>query len=368
MRRMTSPADPNFIFNSDLLQDDRNREAARHRFPDIFFALDNPELRALFRPIDGEANTAKRRGRRWGVAAVALVTGALLVATVSSQHREESAFDIAVAAIAAAAGLIGVGIGAFGILFGDSKQHWLERRYQSERLRQFHFQYLHAHAADIVKAAQSKDHTDYVNARKHAVEAFALEHIQGVKGKLSALLTSRDDDATWMAVDGAKPKKSKALDQLADALTLLRLNHQIAFTEEKLREDHQFFSSSPLKQVAVFSTAALVCVVGVVVLHFLVLYSVIGNIGALMQPGIHTLAIWFAILALAARTLEEGFQSQREVERYREYNAALRRVRRNLGAAADAAGKLAAMRELEEITYAEMVSFLKSNHEARFVM
>lgn len=73
-------------------------------------------------------------------------------------------------------------------------------------------------------------------------------------------------------------------------------------------------------------------------------------------------------MALALRTLEEGLQPHREVERYRQYGSALRIIRDRFKRADNAKEKMQALKELEGLSYWEMVSFLKSGEEAKFVM
>jgi len=79
-------------------------------------------------------------------------------------------------------------------------------------------------------------------------------------------------------------------------------------------------------------------------------------------------AVAFAVIALAARTLEEGLQAHRDVGRYRTYDAALRRLGDRYRQAVDNAERRAVFVELEELCFDEMVGFLKSHHEARFLM
>ena len=46
-------------FNTDLLLDDADRNAAKREYPDVFFALDNPVLAGKFIPFDRRANLSK---------------------------------------------------------------------------------------------------------------------------------------------------------------------------------------------------------------------------------------------------------------------------------------------------------------------
>ncbi len=83
---------------------------------------------------------------------------------------------------------------------------------------------------------------------------------------------------------------------------------------------------------------------------------------------IHVLTAWAALLSLFARTYQEGFQPQRELERMRQYRLALRRIYARFRNAGSVEAKIDAMREMEKMSYEEMLLFLKSNYEAEFIM
>ena len=78
--------------------------------------------------------------------------------------------------------------------------------------------------------------------------------------------------------------------------------------------------------------------------------------------------IWSAIIALAARTIEEGFQPETEVERLRQYRLSLRRIYERFSGADDPEEKLEAMTDLEKLAFEEMILFLRGNYEAQYVM
>jgi hypothetical protein len=126
-------------------------------------------------------------------------------------------------------------------------------------------------------------------------------------------------------------------------------------------------------QESVLSQAAFVCVLGLFGLHLLIaLVLSFPSFGAFaaffQQPGVHVLAIWCAIFALAIRAVEEGLGVREETERYRDYRSAVEAISKRFDEANTAVEKLRIMEEMERLSYEEMRSFLRHAHAARFVM
>ena len=360
-----------FRFNNDLLRGEQDRKIARDAYGDIFFALDNPELRALFEPRDDAANTAKKRSRARGAQAVVVVTLALLITasmplfeTASVQAREMLAL------IGAGFGVVGGYLGLSGVLFGETKRAWLRNRFTTERLRQLHFQTLLALAPLVLKAAETGDTAPFLKARATMLARFEGEQIAHLDAKLASVLHRDVGEEPWLpdvAFD-ASAAVGRHADLFLEALAHLRINHQIDFAEYKLSSDEKLFSTLPFRQIRIIDGAALGCVLLLLGLDLLVLVGVAAGVASFFLTLAHVGAISFALIALALRTLEEGLQPHREVERYRQYGSALRLIRDRFQGAATVLEKMRALKELEDLSYWEMVSFLKSNEEARFVM
>jgi len=83
---------------------------------------------------------------------------------------------------------------------------------------------------------------------------------------------------------------------------------------------------------------------------------------------LHLAALCLAIAVLALRALEEGLKPDREVERYIKYKSAVQRVRDRFASAKTLWGKLDAMKDMERLAYDELCDFLRTHHEARFLM
>ena len=63
-----------FRFNDELLLTESDRVLAEKSYPNIFFALDHPELRDEFTRVDSESVRAKSRSRRIGFAALVFIS------------------------------------------------------------------------------------------------------------------------------------------------------------------------------------------------------------------------------------------------------------------------------------------------------
>jgi hypothetical protein len=75
-----------------------------------------------------------------------------------------------------------------------------------------------------------------------------------------------------------------------------------------------------------------------------------------------------ALIALGARTLEEGLGLSREIERYEDYRASIFDTRERFDRAGNTDEKLRAMIDMERISFDEMRSFLRTARNASFVL
>src|SRR5262245_56694632 len=189
-------------YNDDLLIDEGARKRAKSDFPDVFFVLDNPELRAAFETVDKEANTAKRRSQQIGIWAV--VIGVLsLMGAASEPLWHGSAWAVAVAVAAASLGIVAVLLGTFGVLHGKHKDRWIELRLCTERLRQFHFQTFIRMLPEIARA-QSEGQTGidrFEKARREIFASFKDELFRRADSKLEGVLVPGGGARLW-ADDG----------------------------------------------------------------------------------------------------------------------------------------------------------------------
>jgi hypothetical protein len=354
-----------FKHNTDLLLDAAEREAFGARFPQFMFAFDDAGLRALFEPADAKAAKAKRRSRRAGVIAVTLVTFSLMIGALSTIFLGEPWFRVLIG-IAAAGAVIGVLIGWAGVLSAGARDEWLRQRYLCERIRQLHFQTLARWAPTIIDAARRNDPKEFYAARLARTEKFRSRIVNPSAVKLTHLLSEREDDV-WLVEGDETPLADDDLSsRYFEALEELRLVHQANFTSLQLLAFWSFPPKSALQTANALTaiggfSALLMLTLGVV---GLVIDAATGRLADLT----HAVMVCLAVLLLAVRALEEGFQVHSDVARYRLYDASLRRLGDRFGRARDVAGKQLVLIELEETCFDEMVGFLRSHHEARILM
>lgn len=361
-----------YVFNTDLLLSDADQEKAKRAFPEVYFALDNQELRKTFKPFDQRANQAKTRSRRWGMFAVWLATGALLLAGGEMLYHDLPKTTVRlIAGIGGVAGIISVLIGVFGIMFRKRKMRWLADRLATERLRQFHFQSYVACAEQILDGAKKTEAKDaFLKARNNKLNAFQNDFLKRIDETLHELVHKEDvgHGLIWGDDTPDVNPNDPHLQEYLDAYVAFRFKRQIDYCNLILSERKKLWKHSPIMQAKVLGGVALICVFGILALHGLVFFGAVANIAWMKGPLIHVFAIWAAIIALTARTLEEGFQPEREIERMRQYRLSLKRIYERFEKSPTSKGKLAAMVDLEKLSYEEMGLFLKSNYEAEFVM
>lgn len=361
-----------YVFNTDLLLGEEDQSHAKNAFPDAYFALNNPQLREVFRPYDHRANVAKTRSRRWGVFAVWLATAALLLAGGEMLYHDLPKSTVRIiAAIGGIAGIVSVVIGVFGVMFRKRKMRWLADRLATERMRQFHFQTYVSGAAEVLKGMKDPAAKEsFIADREQKFAAFKENFLSRVDEELNEMVHAEDvgEGMLWDEAPAEIDPNDPHLEQYLNAYVTFRFQRQIDYCNLILRERKAFWKRAPVIQAKVLGAVALACVFGILVLHGLVFFGAVANIAWMKGPLVHVFAIWAAIIALSARTLEEGFQPEREIERMRQYRLSLKRIYGRFQKSPTPKGKLAAMIDLEKLTYEEMGLFLKGNYEAEFVM
>lgn len=361
-----------FAFNNDIFLGEEDRETATRAFPNIAFALDNPSLRSAFEIHDDRANASKSRSRRLGVTAVLLATAALLIAASWSLYADLS--HEATRAISIAGGACGISsvvIGYFGVMFRGKKLRWLTDRLATERMRQFHFQHFAAHGGMILKAARDEAAKKaYLDRRDRDFERFRVDFLLRLEDEFHAIVEA-EESGEGLLFDFKKdipPEDDPNLEEYYRAYELLRFQRQIDYCNLLLSEQRSVWKHSPARQARFFSAVALSCLAIILGLDSLVFVGSIFDVGALGSPIISVAGIWMAFLALSARTIEEGLQPSTEVERMRQYRLALNRSHVRFRAAIIPDEKIEPIMDLENASFEEMIPFLKTNFEARFVM
>ena len=363
-----------FRFNHDLLLSDADRAAAQQAFPDIFPALDHKELRDRFVAVDDVANRMKATSRRLGAASILLVAFALVSA--STAHLTEHWHGARIlAGLSTFAGLTGALIGGFGVMHSSRKKRWLLHRYASERLRQFFFQTHVVYGWEIVEAAATGDWSRFLALRSTSFGRFTQILDTELEARFDLALKGDGTVSSdrWIVRETGEQKSavmppSAGTGQLNEAYRELRLNGQRAFAQHKLTETGAWISKRPADQLRASAAVAGGAIFLAVLLHLILAAAIFGAWEGAPVGWLHIAGIWLAILALAVRTLDEGLRPGAEVERYRAYRDSARNILERFDRAPSLAEALEPMREMEELSYDEMIAFLRSNKKASFAM
>ncbi len=364
---------PQQKFNSDLLLSDLDRERARVSFPDVYPMLDFPELQKLFLHYDALANRAKKWLRATGLLSVCLGVIALLGISGEPVYQKYIAAEIPtdrIGAFFAVAGVLSITFGAFGVFNTGFKRRWLQCRLMTERIRQFHFQTL---VKRIPAKLDERTREEFIALRDKWLARFLLDYEAQLPGRLQDVLADEEEEDIWAlgeVVHEHNVVGSKMLDEYFSAYRVLRINHQIGYASYKLRLDRLSF---PIPQYKLLKEISLICILIVFAIHLAISISLSGAVPSgwlhiMNGEEVHVAIIWTAIIALTARTLEEGLQPTREAERYTHYKAGLGRLLYHFDHAPDPSTKLRIMMEVEHMVYAEMRGFLKTNDESKFVL
>jgi hypothetical protein len=235
-------------------------------------------------------------------------------------------------------------------------------------MRQFHFQMIITSVPEIVRAAETGEWSHYFEYRSAELEKLKRDIFSRANSIFQDVITAAEPKPWLFPNEIREVPDTAATRELFEAYDRLRVAGQIRFCGYKLSLDSRFLSSLPVMQANRLTAGAFFCVAGILGLHVAIGMNLITNLDEAWLPPLHLGAICLAIVALALRTLEEGLQPHREVERYRAYRFGLENIERRIGKASDGRDRLVAMVELEELSFGEMVTFLKSNFEARYVM
>lgn len=383
-----------FRFNDELLLSDEDRALAERSFPNVFFALDHPELREEFQRVDKLAVEAKRRSRWIGCAALIFATLSLLafpfdviVKGIWIQEEQQEPILRYLAIAGACFGILALIFGNLGLGFGKVKRDWLMKRLITERLRQWHAQHIAAHAIDIAAADSPEKVAAVLDQRDLSFRRFKRNFIDQVSSEYTkytqssaasysgqSVTNTRSETAFW--IDEAWPKKAAMksdsvdparLDEVYRALQETRIRGQVQYTNYVLSSEGKFWSS-PSKQLHILGNLSYLLVVFAFAANFIALGAALWEPFKDSTSVLSAVAIAFAILAVGVRAMLEGLRPQRETRRMQFYAAAINHADQSFETARTHARKIAAMSLLERASYDEMIEFISSNERARFVL
>jgi hypothetical protein len=363
------------VFNDDLLMNPGDFQYAKHQFPGVFDILDHPELREEFRKYDRIANRAKVHVRWLGIVAVTSASVALLsTATEPLWQNLPGAGRLRV--IFEICGLIAAIIASGSLWLGPWRKRWLEGRFMTERLRQWHFQLLVCKGSEIealLNQRTSKSLEDFRSSRKIWFDDFLHEYAGKLDSRMDSLTSDPDFASDWLHRRTAYSHDSSALKMVSDPYRRLRVNHQYDYATHKLSEatDHpfwQFLKWPLLRQDSAIRAAVSFCFV----VALLSSVGIIINRYFDVRPGLDSYlgisALVTAILGIAFRTVQEGLGITRDIERYRDYRGKVRRILLFFEETEDLQQRIQLMQEMELMVVDELRGFLRTHRGATFIL
>ena len=362
-------------FNNDLLVGPEDRKTAQLAFPAILHVVENDELIAEFQKYEEPAKRAKNRSLRWGLAAVLLVVIALF--GTSAEHLYGIYLSrlaaVVLACVSAVLGLVGALIGLFGFMIGKAKSDWLHRRMMTEVLRQFHFQTFVCRVEEILASLGGEDgKRRFVDQRKKWLAEINMRFAYHLEPELHGLTQKGRNQNIWLHPPPEEPHQS-TFDALPgeyfDAYRALRLRHQQQYADWKIRYGQFVLTGFSLRTLeAILATGSIVATLGLLITEaFVIVPLAVFAPNSGFSPWAQWIAICFAVVALGMRTLEEGLQPKRELERYQRHSDLVGDILARFDAGSRQI-KFETMIEMERLAFEEMRDFLRTAQESRFVM
>ena len=362
-------------FNNDLLVGPEDRKTAQLAFPEMLHVIENDDLIAQFQKYEEPAKRAKKRSLRWGLAAVLLVVIALFgtsaehLYAIYLPHREA----VVLACISAVLGLVGALIGLLGLMIGKAKADWLHRRMMTEVMRQFHFQTFVCRVEEIRDSFCGEDgKRRFVEQRNKWLAEINMRFAYHLEPELHALTQKGRNQNIWLHPPPEDPRQS-TFDALPgeyfDAYRALRLRHQQQYADWKIRYGQFVLAGFSLRTLeAILATGSIVATLGLLIAEALVIVPLaVFAPQSGFAPWAQWIAICFAVVALGMRTLEEGLQPKRELERYQRHSDLVRDILARFDAGSRQI-KFETMIEMERLAFEEMRDFLRTAQESRFIM
>lgn len=389
---------------------DLKAEAPEARKPTVRFAFEFMPLLEMFLPADKEALAARKASRIGGIMAVLLVLSAMLLASLgpilssaghapapgsdhaaaSSEahsahaddhvapadahapaddgHGEGPNLHVVLGTVAALLGLTGTALGITGMRRSASRRKWLRARLTTETLRMFHFHYIAARLPELVAVGGDPARQEkYLADRAAALERLKAKVLADPEKELQRIM-ERKDETRFEDITPPMPEEGVEIPQVAadvfDVWRVLRLNWQAGYCDAKLERRHK--GRFTIKQMdEMFVALGWFCVGAIILIH---IGHFVGMLASAQSAWLEAAVIWTALIALAGRAMEDGFQPQRELERYEQYRANVRVTTERFEAARTYAAKLEVLRAFERTSLEEMRVFLRTHARARFLL
>lgn len=357
--------------NDDLLLKQESRDRVARDHPSLLKVLDWPELRAEFESHDTPANEARVKCRRFGLLAVGCAAAGMVMAALAPVLAAPDVLPGSlVGFLAAGLTILGTGLGLAHWIGARHRSEWLIERFWTERLRQFHFQFL-VNNFDLAVNATGNDPSlkKFQRLRTDALERLIEDRFRDVPALIKAL--QQDDaelspwlDETWPNVTSEISGEDRE-QMLLRTLQKLRIGVQEEYAKKKL--DDNVHSPKVLASLIrnLCDVLTLVAMVFAFLTGaFLVAGHELDTVAVQLSLGLGAVA---SFLVLALRVLDDGLHLKSDAERYGWYLSSLRAL--NLRFEQSGPGeKLGVLRELEHLSYQEMRRFFVAQMNARFLL
>ncbi len=245
----------------------------------------------------------------------------------------------------------------------------------TERLRQWHFQLLARRGQQI--EASCKDANEVANFEKeraHWLDDFLIAHEGQLETQLEKLTSEAGHAETWLHKPAnGYSNDSASLEQVFQAYKRLRFDHQRDYAIYKLRTSRdapfwQFLKWPAKLQMAALSGAATVCFACALGCSAVLVWGYTFGIATNVELYVRTWAVAVAVVGAALRTLQDGLAPDKEIERYKDYRGRTSQLCDRFEHTIDPKERLRLMEELEIASGDEMRGFLRTHHNAKFVL
>ena len=257
-------------------------------------------------------------------------------------------------------------------MFGKAKREWLYQRLMTERLRQFHFQTIVFRLPELLASLDDQETAHrYESKRSIWFSSFLAEHGGKLGSRFTALLDGFSEPRLHEYQDVDEHVfENAALGSIFEAYKELRIKHQLEYANQMLREQGDDERGMPAKQqAALISSVAFFAIMLIFIIHLIIAISIPLSLEWAHSTELHTSAMWLAILALAAKALDEGWQPEKEIGRYSQYRAStkyiMERFEDDLTTDKE---RLRIMEEMERLLIQEMREFMRDYSNSRFVL
>jgi hypothetical protein len=344
-------------------------------FRKISHVLDNPKLRITFKSYEELANTARDRVRYLGFSAVLTSTIALIALTTRSLWPV-TPWTPWLATVVEVGGMLATIILVGGMWFGSLKRNWLENRFMTERLRQWHFQFMIRMGPLIERSCENGPEaiSQFCNARDRLLDEFLNDYKDTKDSRLQSIIDNPFESVAWLHKPGSQYEpNTRILKDILQAYEWLRFDKQYDYAAYKLETTTgapiwKFLSWPPLVQRDLLSAASSACFVGALICAAALILGQIFFPSEEWERYVRTIAIVVAIVGIALRTIEDGLGLDGEIDRYREYRARIAFLYDRFNHTLDSKEQLQLMEGLELAAVEEMQDFLRTHLKARFVL